>query len=110
MEESEIKAPLYYVLGRDIPPKELEAAWWVFNITPCATGVVSRHTDRDMINPIVHGVFKADDETACRELAAHLARTTGSPTITVGEGKGMTAVFHDGSEADICLSNLIERS
>lgn len=106
MEESEIKAPFYYILGRDTPREEMDAALWVFNITPCSTGVVSRHEDRDLINPVVFQVLKASDESACRELAAHLARTTGTPTLTVGEGSGMTAVFYDGSEADICLTNL----
>jgi hypothetical protein len=53
-------------------------------------------------------MLKADDETACEELAAHLSRATGCPMLTVGEGKDMTAVFFDGSRQTICLSNLTE--
>jgi hypothetical protein len=103
MEESDIMAPLYYILGRDMSKEDLEAAHWVFNITPCATGVVSRHTDKSLVDPIVYEVLKAEDEQACNELAAHLARATNRPMITVGEGNQLTAVYHSGVVETICL-------
>lgn len=106
MEEVDINAPLYYVLGRDISEGDLCVAHFVFTITPCSTGVVSRHGDKSLIQPFVFAVLRADDETACKELAAHLSRTTGCPTLTVGEGQDMTAVYHDGKEETICLSKL----
>lgn len=106
MEESDIKAPLYYILGRDMNKEDLEAAQWVFNITPCATGVVSRHEDRTLVDPIVYQVFKAEDESACNDLAAHLARSTCRPMITVGEGNQLKAVYHNGVVETICLSKL----
>lgn len=106
MEESAIRAPLYYVIGREMTEEELEAAWWVFNITPCSSGVVTNDKDKALIGPVVWHFFKAEDESACRDLAAHLARTTGKPMLTVGAGKEMVAVYHDGAEETICLSNL----
>lgn len=106
MEEVEINAPLYYILGRDISEGDICAAHFIFTITPCATGVVSRHEDKTLIQPFVFAVLRADDETACNELAAHLARTTHCPTLTVGEGNEMTAVYHDGGKETICLSRL----
>lgn len=106
MEEVEINAPLYYILGRDISEGDICAAHFIFTITPCATGVVSRHGDKSFIQPFVFAVLRADDETACNELAAHLARTTHCPTLTVGEGTEMTAVYHDGRKETICLSSL----
>lgn len=106
MEEVDIRAPLYYVLGRDITQGDLCAAHFIFTITPCATGVVSRHSDKTLIEPFVFEVLKAEDESACGDLAAHLARTTGMPMLTVGEGSQMTAVYHDGGREVICLSNL----
>lgn len=106
MEEVDIRAPLYYVLGRGISQGDLDAAHFVFTITPCATGVVSRHSDKVLIEQFVFDVLKADDESACKDLAAHLARATGCPMLTVGEGKDMTAVYHDGVEQQICLKTL----
>lgn len=104
VEEVDIRAPLYYVLGRDIDQGDLIAAHFVFTITPCATGVVSRHTDKILLQPFVFEVLKAEDESACKELAAHLARTTGMPMLTVGDGKEMTAVYHDGKQETINVS------
>ena len=106
MEEVDIRAPLYYVLGRDIPQGDLVAAHFVFTITPCSTGVVSRHTDKALVEHFVFQTLKAHDETACEELAAHLSRSTGCPMLTVGEGKDMTAVYFDGQRETICLSSL----
>ena len=106
MEEVDINAPIYYVLGRDVSEGDLCAAHFIFTITPCGTGVVSRYTDRELIQPFVFEVLKAEDETACGELAAHLARSTGCPMLTVGEGKDMTAVYSDGRKEQICLSSL----
>lgn len=110
MEESSINVPLYYIIGRDMSREELEAAQWVFNITPCATGVVSRHGDKELIDSLVFQVLKAEDESACCDLAAHLARTTGKPMLTVGSGREFNAVYHGGEVETICLSNLIETS
>jgi hypothetical protein len=106
MEELSISAPLYYVLGRNIEPGDLVAAHFVFTITPCATGVAARHEDKQLMEPLVWQVLQAADEASCRDLAAHLARTTGCPTLIVGDGKDMTAVYHDGKEETICLSSL----
>lgn len=110
MEEYSIRVPLYYVVGRDMSKKELEAAQWVFNLTPCATAVVSRHSDKTIAEPFVYQVLKAEDEAACRDLAAHLARSTNRPMLTIGEGKEMVAVYADGREELICLSNLTSMS
>lgn len=98
--------PLYYILGRDMRKEDLEASHWVFNITPVATGVVSRHEDKSLVDPIVYQVLKAEDESACNTLAAHLARSLGRPMITVGNGKQLTAVYHNGVMETICLSKL----
>lgn len=106
MEEVDIRAPLYYVLGRDIAQGDLVAAHFVFTITPCSTAVVCRHTDRSLVEHFVFETLKADDEVACRNLAAHLSRSTRCPMLTVGEGKDMTAVYHDGTEETICLCKL----
>ena len=106
MEEVDINAPLYYILGRDISEGDICAALFVFTITPCATGVVSRHMDKTLIEPFVFEVLQAQDETACGELAAHLARSTNCPMLTVGDGKDMTAVYADGKREFICLSTL----
>lgn len=106
VEEADINTPLYYILGRDIGPRDLDAAHFAFTITPCATGVVCRHEDKTLIEPFVFQVLQAIDEAACCDLAAHLARATRCPTLTVGEGKEMTAVFHDGRKETICLSLL----
>ncbi len=110
MEEADIKAPLYYILGRDIEARDLDAAHFAFTITPCATGVACRHSDKVLLEPFVYQVLQAADEDACCDLAAHLARSTNCPTLTVGEGKEMTAVFHDGRKEQICLSNLTAMS
>lgn len=106
MEEVDIRNPLYYILGRDISQGDIVAANFIFTITPCATGVVSRHEDKSLIQPFVFSVLKADDESACKELAAHLSRATGCPMLTVGDGTNITAVYHDGREETICLSSL----
>jgi hypothetical protein len=103
VEERDIKAPLVYVMGRDI---EAEAAFYVFTHTPCSCAVVASGRDYDIAKQWVSGVFQAADESACRELASHLARSTGLPVLTIGEGKGMKAVHSSGDEEEICLSNL----
>lgn len=101
MEESEIRAPLYYVIGRDMDGQQKEQAHHVLLITPCMTGVVSRHSDNDLIKFFVSDVLQANDESACREIAAHVARTTQRPVLIVDAGNELTAVYPDGEE--ICL-------
>ena len=103
MEERDIKAPLLYVMGRDI---DAEAAHYVFTLTPCAYGVVVSPKDFQVINQYVREVLQAGDDSACQEVALHVARTTGLPVLTTGEGKGMKAVYSNGDEEEICLSSL----
>jgi hypothetical protein len=103
VEESDIKAPLYYVIGKDV---KAETAQYVFTITPCFYGVVSKHADVAVVQPYVTEVLKAEDETACREIASHVARSYGSPVLLVGEGNQITAVYSTGEEETLCLSNL----
>jgi hypothetical protein len=103
VEERDIKAPLVYVMGRDI---DAETAHYVFSTTPCGCAVVASPKDFEVAHQYVDGVFEAVDETACRELAAHLARSTGLPVLTIGEGKGIKAVYSTDEEEDLCLSNL----
>ena len=90
-------------MGRDI---DAEAAHYVFTITPCAYGVVVSPTDFQIAKQHVREVMKAEDDSACQEVALHVARATGLPVLTIGEGKGMKAVYFNGDEEEICLSNL----
>ena len=106
MEESDIRVPLFYVLGREATEETLCTAHSVFVNTPCFTGVVGRHKDKELIQPFVEEVLQADDESACRELAAHAARAFHLPVLTVDVGKLLTAVYPDGVEENICLSSL----
>lgn len=103
MEESEINAPLYYVMGRDVDPETVQH---IFTITPCTMGVVSRHTDKTLIESLVSDILKADDETTCFEMAAHVARSNGKPVLTVGDGREVTVVYLNGEKEALCLSNL----
>lgn len=103
MEERDIKAPLLYVMGRDI---DAEAAHYVFTTTPCIYGVVTSSTDFQVAQQYVQEVLKAEDESACQEMALHVARATGLPVLTIGEGKGIKAVYSSGDEEELCLSNL----
>ena len=102
MEENDIRAPLLYVMGRDILP---EHAHYVFSLTPCVYGVVNSSKDYDVVKHYVPNVLKAEDDLACYEVALHLARASGLPVLTVDEGKGMKAVYSTGDEEEICLSN-----
>ena len=108
MEESDIRAPLYYVIGCDISQDDIEAAQLVLAVTPCSTAVVCRHSDKSLVEPFVFETLRADDEKACKELAAHLSMIINIPMLTVGEGKGLTAVYLDGTEEAICLSKRID--
>jgi hypothetical protein len=103
MEESDIRTPLYYVLGRDATAKTVKDAHQILSITPCPAGVVCRHTDKALVQLFVWDVYQANDETACNEIAAHVARATHSSTVTVGAGTEFTAVYPDGEVE--CLSN-----
>jgi hypothetical protein len=106
MEESEIHVPLFYVLGRDATDETLCMAHSAFVNTPCFTGVVGRHKDKELIQPFVVDVLQAPDEEACRELTAHVARASRLPVLTVDVGNVLTAVYPDGEEETICLSKL----
>lgn len=108
MEESDIHVPLFYVLGREATEATLCMAHSAFINTPVFTGVVGRHKDKELIQPFVVEVLQAPDELACKELAAHVARTSHLPVLTVGEGKELTAVYPGGEEETICLSSLTE--
>jgi hypothetical protein len=98
MEEKDIRAPLYYVMGREC---DVEAARHVFAVTPCATGVVCSDKDREFIAPFVQQVFEAKDRIAENDLSSHLARTTGHPCLVVGNGRSLTAIYADGQYEDI---------
>jgi len=103
MEENDIRAPLLYVMGRDIDP---EKAHCVFALTPCIYGVVTCSKDFDVAKHYVPHMLKAEDELACYEVALHLARASGLPVLTIDEGKGMKAIYSNSDEEEICLSNL----
>jgi hypothetical protein len=103
MQESDIKTPLVYVMGRDIRPDDVH---YVFTITPCYCAVVTSAKDFEIAKHHVREVLEAEDESACRDLALHVARAMGLPVLTVGEGKGMKAVYSNDEEEEICLSNL----
>lgn len=106
MEESDIRAPLFYVLGREATEETLCMAHAVFVHTPCYTGVVGRHKDKTLIQSFVVEVLQAPDEGACKEMAAHVARTSHLPVLTVDVGNVLTAVYPDGEEEELCLSKL----
>lgn len=103
MEERDIKAPLLYVMGRDIDP---EKAHFVFALTPCLLAVAFSSKDFDVAQHYVQSVLQAVDESACQEMALHIARATGLPVLTFGEGKDIKAVYSSGDEEELCLSNL----
>lgn len=105
MEETDIRAPLYYVMGRNLPQADIDAAYCIFTITPCFMGVASKHTDRELIQPFVREMLQAPDETSCRECAAHVARATGRPVLTVGGGRQLLAVYSTGEEEAIWLTS-----
>lgn len=107
MEESTVKAPLYYVLGREADDDMRCAAFAVLMTTPCHTGVVSRHSDKTLIQSDVLNILQAHDEDACENLAAHVGRACYCPVLTVGKGNRFTAVYPDGEREEICLSKLI---
>lgn len=110
MEEADIRAPLYYILGREISQGDLEAAHSVFTITPCLTGIVSRHLDKALVRPFVYEVLRAYDDAECKSLAARISHVTHCPILTVGEGKDVTAVYPDGREEALCLCKLTDKS
>src|SRR5258708_3798158 len=103
MEEGDIRAPLYYVMGRKA---DVDAVQLLLTITPCFNGVVCSHDDKVLIQPLVYEVLQANDVTACNEIAAHVARTTGRSVLTVGDGKEVKAVYSNGEEETLCLSKL----
>lgn len=106
MDESQIRVPLFYILGREATETTLCMAHTVFVTTPCFTGVVGRHKDKELVQSLVVEVLQAQDESACKELAAHVSRSTHLPVLTVDGGKSLTAVYSDGEEEEICLSSL----
>jgi hypothetical protein len=106
VEESDIRVPLFYVLGREATEETLCMAHAVFITTPCFTGVVGRHKDKDLIQALVVEVLHAPDEAACRKLTALVAHASGLPVLTVDVGNVLTAVYPDGEEEEICLSKL----
>lgn len=103
MDEGDINQPLFYVMGRKSDPLVVEK---LLTITPCFHAVVCKHGDRDLVLPLVEEVWQADDEKACNEFAAHISRSTGRSVLTVGEGKDLKAVYSNGEEEILCLSNL----
>ncbi len=107
MQEADIRAPLVYVMGRNIKAEE---AFTVFSITPCFTAVVSTHADHQIVQQYVQEVLKAEDDSVSQELATHVARTTGKPVLTLCDGAGMSALYSDGEKEDLCLSKLTSMS
>lgn len=103
MEEGEIRQPLFYVMGRKADPLAVEK---LLTITPCFHAVVCRHEDKDLVASLVEEVLQGEDEAACAEFAAHIARTTGRSVLTVGDGKDLKAVYSKGEEETLCLYNL----
>jgi hypothetical protein len=106
MEESDICAPLYYVIGREGDSALFAAADVAFSVTPCNIGVVANEHDKHLIKHVVEDMYLAADEAACEELSAHTARTHHRPVLTVGKGEELTAVFADGERQTICSSKL----
>ena len=104
MEESDIRAPLYYVMGRKA---DVEAVQVILSITPCYYGVACNAEEKVLLQPIVMEVLQALDAANCACFAEHIARTTGMPVLIVGEGKEVKAVYSTGEE-EICSFNQIE--
>lgn len=103
MEEGDIKAPLYYVMGKKANVENVQR---LLSITPCFYGVACNLEEKALIEPLVNDVLKANDPTACGEMAQHAARATGRAVLIVGEGDQLKAVYSTGEEETLCLSNL----
>lgn len=102
MEEADIKAPLYYVMGRKA---EAEAVQLLLTITPCYYGVACNAEEKSLLQSIVIEVLQALDAANCATFAQHVARASGRPVLIVGEGKELKAVYSTGEEETICWCN-----
>jgi len=103
MEECDIIAPLYYVMGRKAA---IEVVQILLSVTPCYYGIACNAEERVLLLPIVVEVLQAIDAANCVTFAEHVARTTSKPVLIVGEGKDVKAVYSTGEEETLCLSNL----
>lgn len=99
MEEGDIKVPLYYVMGKKA---NVEQVQHLLTITPCFHGIACGYEDYTLLTGLVQDILKANDPTACRILAEHVARLTGTSVLIVGEGEGLTAVHSTGEEETLC--------
>lgn len=103
MEEGDIKAPLYYVMGKKA---NTEAVQRLLTITPCVYGLAANQEEKTLLEPLVSDVLFAYDQNASGEVAAHIARTLGMPLLLIDEGTELKAVYSTGEEETLCLSNL----
>ncbi len=97
MEESDIKAPLYYVIGEKA---DVDKVQHLLTLTPCHYGVVNTYEHKVLLQPIVQEVLQADD---CTIMAEHLARSEGRPVLIIGLlVVGLKAVYSTGEEQILC--------
>lgn len=104
MEEGDIKAPLYYVMGRKANVEQVQR---LLTITPCFYGIACTDEERALLKPLVEvDVIQALDPANLREVTAHVARSTNKAVLIAEDGDGLKAVYSTGEEEALCLSNL----
>lgn len=102
MEEGDIKAPLYYVVGKRA---DVEIVQRLLTITPCFFGVACTQDEYSLLLPLVEDVLQAVDEGHRNSVVDHIAHTTGKPVLIVGEGNDLKAVYSTGEEETIKCSS-----
>src|SRR5689334_20842853 len=99
MDEGDIKAPLYYVMGRKADVDKVQR---LLSFTPCFYVVAYNSEDKASIEPHVSEVLFPPDNTACELIAEHVARVSGRPALIAGEGDKLKAVYSTGEEETLC--------
>lgn len=97
----DVECPDYYVVPRSLTDEQIDLILHILTITPIACAIITDLKDAELGRKLGPEVIHANTVACAHELAAQIARETGSPSIIVGETRFFEARYADGRKENI---------
>lgn len=91
----DVQVPQYYIVKRNLNDKEVEAALYVFRITPISLVVITDSADLEQAKHFSDEVRKLNNLSEAIELKEDL------PWLIIGDAELLDACYPDGSKSKV---------
>ena len=97
----ETSIPQAYLLNHKASQEEIEKAITALSITPLYFVIVSDMKDVPLARQFGVEILKARTEDEAIEIAVNVFKENGMPSLVIGSGEGLIAIYADGRRESI---------